>query len=37
MRIVAGSLTNTIGVLAMLYLLYAAEIAKARGISIAPP
>jgi uncharacterized membrane protein len=30
---VVGSLTNTIGVLGMLYLLYAAEFAKARGIS----
>lgn len=30
---VAGSLTNTIGVLGMLYFLYAAEFAKARGIS----
>ena len=30
---VTGSLTNTIGVLGMLYILYAAEFAKVRGIS----
>lgn len=28
-----GALTNTVGVLSMLYLLYAAEFAKARGIN----